>query len=43
MVKRKVGLIVGYCGGLFHGAQIQPSQRTVESELLEALFARCGT
>ncbi|CCG84500.1 protein of unknown function [Taphrina deformans PYCC 5710] len=39
--KRKVACLIGYCGTGFHGMQLNPPNRTIESTLFEALV-KCG-
>ncbi|AAS53269.2 AFL105Cp [Eremothecium gossypii ATCC 10895] len=39
--KRKVAVMVGYCGTGYHGMQYNPPNRTIEAELFEA-FVKAG-
>lgn len=39
--KRKVACLIGYCGTGFHGMQLNPPNKTIESTLFEA-FVKTG-
>lgn len=39
--KRKVAVLIGYCGTGYHGMQVNPPQKTIEGDLFDA-FVKAG-